>query len=244
MRRKLQLLAVRTPSFALLEKALSRILCGNPELYAAIQLSNPEVPATLRMLADGMSELADLVAAGDREGLIKQFFEIPRETLGRKQLQDGNADFERLANLLADLDRPHPLVITVVKNAPGTLTNVLAEFATNGINLQVSDLRAMFVAGVQLDLCVLGPHPPPPSVSLVYRLNRSMASSSWWIVASLTTLTESSHSCVYVPMCPLPRSLSSLLSPMTDNSAFTSASIDRHRTPRCRRSAESSRVRD
>eukprot|EP00037_Helgoeca_nana_P023587 m.245302 g.245302 ORF g.245302 m.245302 type:complete len:390 (+) comp26400_c0_seq4:1912-3081(+) len=131
-----QLLAVRTPSFALLEKALSRILCGNPELYAAIQLSNPEVPATLRMLADGMSELADLVAAGDREGLIKQFFEIPRETLGRKQLQDGNADFERLANLLADLDRPHPLVITVVKNAPGTLTNVLAEFATNGINLQ------------------------------------------------------------------------------------------------------------
>jgi hypothetical protein len=158
MRRKLQLLAVRTPSFALLEKALSRILCGNPELYAAIQLSNPEVPATLRMLADGMSELADLVAAGDREGLIKQFFEIPRETLGRKQLQDGNADFERLANLLADLDRPHPLVITVVKNAPGTLTNVLAEFATNGINLQVSDLRAMIVAGVQLDLCVLGPH--------------------------------------------------------------------------------------
>ena len=28
-----QLLAVRTPSFALLEKAVARIMCGNPEMY-------------------------------------------------------------------------------------------------------------------------------------------------------------------------------------------------------------------
>lgn len=95
------------------------------------------------MLAAGMTELADLVAAGDREGLVKTFFQVPREALGDKQLQEGNADFERLSNLLADLDQPHPLVITVVEDAPGTLTNVLTAFATKGINLQVGVLAKL-----------------------------------------------------------------------------------------------------
>lgn len=69
-------------------KAVCRILSGNPELYADIQLQNPEVPSTLRMLADGLNEMADAVAAGDREALISKFLAAPRGALGAA---DGNA---------------------------------------------------------------------------------------------------------------------------------------------------------
>lgn len=48
----------------------------------------------------------------------------------------GNAAFERLSHLLADLDEPHPLVFKIVSDQPGTLADVLSRFAAAEVNLR------------------------------------------------------------------------------------------------------------
>ena len=127
---------VKTPSFALLEKATSRVLSGSPGLYADIQLQNPETLGVLRRLGRGLDRLADCVERGDREALIADFLEGPRRALGAEVLEAGNEDFERLTHLLASLDEPHHLLLNVQQDQPGTLVAVLSLFAGAGVNLK------------------------------------------------------------------------------------------------------------
>lgn len=169
-----KLLAVRTPSFALLEKAVCRILSGNPELYADIQLQNPEVPATLRLLADGLNEMADTVASGDRAALISKFLAVPRAALGAADgnaaLVSGNAAFERLSHLLADLDEPHPLVFKIVTDRPGTLAEVLSRFAAAEVNLTaIQSVRAKDGI-IRFHLCLDRPAADPVITAVVDEL--------------------------------------------------------------------------
>ncbi len=148
------LLAVRTPSFALAEAATARLLAGNAALYADIQLQNPQTPKVLRTLAAAMQELAATVEAGDREALIAHFLQQPRATLGDAALAPGNAAFERLSHLLADLDEPHPLLIAITADRPGTLAEVLAAFAAAAINLRAIQSVRDASGGIRFHLCL------------------------------------------------------------------------------------------
>jgi prephenate dehydrogenase len=159
--------------------AAPQILCGNPDLYADIQLQNPEVPATLRNLAQGMLQLADTVQAGDRTALIDNYFTKPRESLGTELLSDGNTDFERLSHLLADLDEPHPLVLTIVQDSPGTLSTVLAEFASNGVNLRsIQSVRAKD-GSVRFHLCLDRPAEDPAVTKIGDELSKKGLIKLW-----------------------------------------------------------------
>lgn len=101
------------------------------------------------------------VESGDRAGLIDQYFSQPRERLGEELLAHGNSAFERLSHLLADLDEPHPLVLTIVEDSPGTLSTVLAEFAASGVNLRsIQSVRAKD-GSVRFHLCLDRPAEDP-----------------------------------------------------------------------------------
>lgn len=128
----------RSPSFALDLSVLARLLCSNPAIYEDIQFLNPYVPAVLEQLASAVQQMAAHVRAGDdaaRTAWRAAVFDAPRARLGDAELAHGNARFEQLAYLLADLDEPNVVVMHLPRDEPGQLGLLLAAFADAGINL-------------------------------------------------------------------------------------------------------------
>ncbi len=133
------LMPFRSPSFALNAAVISRILTSNPSIYEDIQFLNPHVPAVLQQLAATLQTMATQVQAGDpvaRAQWRHQHVEAPLQQLGQAALQQGNARFEQLAYLLADLDEPNVIVMHLPRDEPGQLRALLAAFADAGVNLQ------------------------------------------------------------------------------------------------------------
>lgn len=133
------LLPYRTPIFELAHATMSRILASNPAIYEDIQFGSEAVAPLLDRLATRTRELADLVRQGDesaRERFRARFLDDPRKAFGNATLSEGNAGFERLAWLLADLAEPRCLLLHLPEDRPGALRAVLAEFETAGISIE------------------------------------------------------------------------------------------------------------
>ena len=133
------LLPYRTPIFELANAMMTRILASNPAIYEDIQFGSDAVAPLLRRLAARTSELAGLVERCDqeaRDAFRQRFLEAPRRAFGDTALREGNAGFERLAWLLADLAEPRCLTLHLPEDRPGALRAVLAEFASAGISIE------------------------------------------------------------------------------------------------------------
>lgn len=133
------LLPYRTPIFELAHAVMSRILASNPAIYEDIQFGSAAVAPLLDRLARRTRELADLVERGDeaaRQRFRERFLAAPRAAFGADPLREGNAGFERLAWLLADLAEPRCLLLHLPEDRPGALRQVLAEFETAGISIE------------------------------------------------------------------------------------------------------------
>ena len=133
------LMPFRSPSFALNSAVIARILTSNPAIYEDIQFLNPHVPAVLQQLAATLQTMAAQVQSGDpaaRAQWRQQHLDTPLQQLGQTTLQQGNARFEQLAYLLADLDEPNVIVMHLPRDEPGQLRALLAAFADAGVNLQ------------------------------------------------------------------------------------------------------------
>lgn len=132
------LLAVRTASFELDHAMAARILALNPRIYEDIQFENPHVPEVLDTLSAELAALRALVARGDaaaREEFRSRFLARNREAFGAQSLAAGNATFERVGHLLADLlDRP-TLSVHLPEDRAGSLRALLAVFERHGISL-------------------------------------------------------------------------------------------------------------
>lgn len=132
------LLAVRTASFELDHAMAARILSLNPRIYEDIQFGNPHVPEVLDTLSAELAALRALVARGDasaREEFRTRFLDRNREAFGAPSLAAGNATFERVGHLLADLlDRP-ALSVHLPEDRAGSLRALLAVFERHGISL-------------------------------------------------------------------------------------------------------------
>lgn len=132
------LLAVRTASFELDHAMAARILSLNPRIYEDIQFENPHVPEVLDTLSAELAALRALVARGDasaRDEFRERFLARNREAFGAPSLAAGNATFERVGHLLADLlDRP-ALSVHLPEDRAGSLRALLAVFERHGISL-------------------------------------------------------------------------------------------------------------
>ncbi|MCK7592774.1 prephenate dehydrogenase [Pseudomarimonas salicorniae] len=133
------LLPYRTPIFELANAMMTRILSSNPQIYEDIQFGSQAVAPILDRLAVRTRALADLVADGDeaaREAFRTRFLDAPRSAFGGAPLGEGNAGFERLAWLLADLAEPRCLALHLPEDRPGALRAVLADFEQHGISIE------------------------------------------------------------------------------------------------------------
>ncbi|NQD35883.1 prephenate dehydrogenase [Permianibacter sp. IMCC34836] len=133
------LLPYRSPSFALDTAVIARLLTGNSAIYQDIQFLNPHVPEVLDALASTLQQMAALVRRGDenaQQAWHRQYWRQPLQTLGADALENGNACFEQLAYLLADLDEPNVVVMHLPRDEPGQLRALLAAFADAEVNLQ------------------------------------------------------------------------------------------------------------
>jgi prephenate dehydrogenase len=134
-----QLFPYRTPIYELAHAVMARILSSNPAIYEDIQFGSAAVAPLLQRLAARTQELAGLVQRGDdqaREAFRTRFLAGPQGAFGSTALEDGNAGFERLALLLADLAEPRCLTIHLPEDRPGALRGVLAEFEAAGISIE------------------------------------------------------------------------------------------------------------
>jgi prephenate dehydrogenase len=93
----------------------------------------------LQRLAARTQELAGLVERGDdqaRQAFRTRFLAGPQNAFGSAALEEGNAGFERLAWLLADLAEPRCLTLHLPEDRPGALREVLGEFEAAGISIE------------------------------------------------------------------------------------------------------------
>lgn len=133
------LLPFRSPIFELVNATMTRILANNPAIYEDIQFGSAAVGPLVARLADRMDALAKLVVQGDddaRQQFRERFLTASREAFGAAPVAEGNAGFERLAYLLADLAEPRYLSIHLPDDQPGALRRVLAAFEQAGISIE------------------------------------------------------------------------------------------------------------
>ncbi len=133
------LLPYRTPIFELANAMMTRILASNPAIYEDIQFGSAAVAPLLQRLAERTGELAALVGRGDeagRQAFRERFLARSRTAFGELPLADGNAGFERLAYLMADLAEPRSLSIHLPEDRPGALRAVLEVFEAAAISIE------------------------------------------------------------------------------------------------------------
>ena len=133
-----RLLAVRTASFELDHAIATRILSLNPRIYEDIQFENPHVPEVLDALSTELATLRALVARGDaaaREEFRERFLARNREAFGAASLAAGNATFERVGHLLADLLDQPALSVHLPEDRAGSLRALLAVFERHQISI-------------------------------------------------------------------------------------------------------------
>lgn len=133
------LLPFRSPIFELANAMMTRILSSNPAIYEDIQFGSAAVAPLLERLAERTGELASLVGEGGEAGrhaFRERFLQRSRLAFGDTPLAEGNAGFERLAYLLADLAEPRCLSIHLPEDQPGALRRVLEVFERCAISVE------------------------------------------------------------------------------------------------------------
>lgn len=135
-----------SPIYRIALSLIGRILKQNPELYADIQMLNPEVVAVLRAAGDELGRFRGVVEAGDQHQFSADFF-ASREHFGAEVLQQNFDLFELLNQLLVDHgseDRV-TLVVPLQQDQPGLLHRMAGIFLAEGINL--TSFRSFRVGG-------------------------------------------------------------------------------------------------
>jgi prephenate dehydrogenase len=133
------LLPFRSPIFELANAMMTRILTSNAAIYEDIQFGSAAVAPLLQRLADRTRELAELISDGSEASRLafrQRFLSRSRELFGNAALVEGNAGFERLAYLLADLAEPRCLSIHLPEDRPGALRAVLEVFESAAISIE------------------------------------------------------------------------------------------------------------
>lgn len=128
----------RSASFELDAAIAARILSLNPAIYEEIQFGNTHSAEVLDRLLAQLTELRDLVRAGDdaARARFRERFLRSREAFGPQALADGNYAYERVGYLLADLVGPRYTSVHLPEDRAGSLCTLLHVFERHGVSLE------------------------------------------------------------------------------------------------------------
>ncbi len=130
-------LAFTSPFYRVMFSLMGRMLSQDPDLYAAILMENPRVPAMLAKRETVERNLRRIVERKDYAGFKKLFRKVAAH-FGTENLDQGNELFKRLLPVLNTFYGPNTLVIEYPKDAdrPGLLDDVLKAFRRHKVNLR------------------------------------------------------------------------------------------------------------
>lgn len=124
-----------TPPYKLAFATVSRILDGNLDLYADIQISNRQhTLVVLKELQAQAKYLYDCVKTNNKEG-IKSRLKEGLNHFKKDNVADGLNDFLQLARTMADFSSGNSKIIHCKQDKPGLLDLILQAIAKHGINL-------------------------------------------------------------------------------------------------------------
>lgn len=129
-----------SPIYRLRLDMVGRILAQNPRLYADIEILNPEIHKTVKVLINSMNKLAKIVESNDIKGFIK-YFNKAADYLGdfkKQAMIESDYVVSQLATEIGKEKQSKDIVsmaIYIKEDRPGLLYSLLGVFAEYNINL-------------------------------------------------------------------------------------------------------------
>lgn len=123
-----------SPIYRMSLNMVGRILAQNPNLYADIQMLNPNSKDLLETMERETKKLGKAIESGDIEGFIKGFNESG-EHFGEENIKESFEYFEHLIKLITDLSEGNSITLFIKDDKPGTLHTISGILAEENINL-------------------------------------------------------------------------------------------------------------
>lgn len=128
-------LSFTSPFYRIALSLMGRILHQDAQLYADIQMLNPHVPVILEQTVEELNILVKNVITGDQVAFVEQFMSSKKH-FGTKVIDDNNALFEDLIQLLSNRVSNRQVLLQITENKPGILHGITEIFLKSGINLE------------------------------------------------------------------------------------------------------------
>jgi prephenate dehydrogenase len=123
-----------SPFYRVALSLMGRIISQNPQLYADIQMSNPNIPAMLSELDSQLTRFREIVESRDSQAFVAEF-NACKEYFGEKQLKSASNLFDDLIKLMADLSDENMISIEISEDKSGVLNQITGFFFKFDINL-------------------------------------------------------------------------------------------------------------
>lgn len=123
-----------SPFYRIAWGLMGRILAQNADLYADIQMLNPNIPAALAALEEEVHRFRELVVSGDKDAFLREF-RASAEHFGEDNRREASTLFDHLNRLMTDLSEDNSVMLHVAEDRPGILHQISGILAESGINL-------------------------------------------------------------------------------------------------------------
>lgn len=123
-----------SPFYRVALSLMGRIINQNPQLYADIQMSNPNIPSILSELDSQLARFRKIVESKDVGAFLAEF-NACKNHFGEKHLSSASGLFDDLIKLMADLSDENMISIEISEDKSGVLHQITGFFAESNINL-------------------------------------------------------------------------------------------------------------
>jgi prephenate dehydrogenase len=143
-----------SPPYRFLWTIMARILSGEPELYADLQIENQRNTLEIvRKIEKAASKFRKIIEDGDRDAFLSEF-RASRDHFGESNLRGGYNLFDRLAHVLADLSDENLVELQTRQDRIGLMYEITEIFKNYQINLTSlhsfrSGDRYIFIIGME-----------------------------------------------------------------------------------------------
>ena len=123
-----------SPFYRIAWGLMGRILAQNADLYANIQMLNPNIPIILAALEEEIRRFRELVVSKDKDAFLREFG-ASAEHFGQDNCREASTLFDHLNRLMTDLAEDNSVMLQAIEDHPGILHQISGILAEAGINL-------------------------------------------------------------------------------------------------------------